>query len=252
MVKQDLEMRSAALQAWNQSGGLHQEALKLFKQHPRAHTISRCGRFVRRWGQGFAQRQSFSNKKPTGRRRKLDNETLDRAVGIFVAGNQQQDQPQPFSGINEALELSTDLNEIVTAHDMHPRTLLRNMQKALPSLKKCKEDLRPVLTERLKQQRLDACKQLLGYSDQYFRRIFFLDAKTMHIVPEAREVWVDTSQPMPIRTDSRKPRSGKDRRTLHFYAMVNWCVGPVALIYVTGTSGLKPAKTYTVCHSGSK
>ena len=74
----------------------------------------------------------------------------------------------------------------------------------------------------------------------------------MHIVLSTRKVWVDRTVSMRVKSDAWLPRSGKDRRTLHFYAMVNWCVGPVASVFVTGTSGLQQVKSYTVSHWSSK
>lgn len=242
-------MRLAAFQAWTQANANYKKAMEMFQQHPGFKSITRPDRFLRRWGAGFAQRKSFSDKKRPGRRRILSAELVRKAVSIFTAGDLQHDPPQPFTGIREALELSAELRAIASPHNMNPRTLLRNMQAAQPSLVKRMEDLKPILDQRLKTKRLVACDNLLKFSDQWFRRVFWLDAKTMHIEPKARKVWVDSKAPMPIRSDARKPRSGKDRRTLHFYAMVNWCVGPVALIYVTGTSEMEREKEYMVSHS---
>lgn len=244
----DEGMRLAAHEAWVQARGDSKAALPIFRQHPSAQSCKRPGRFLQRWGKGFSIRKSLRDQKRSGRPRKLTSDTVSRAVKLFTQGDPQDQDRSPFSSINEAIERTSELRDIVSTHAMSPRTLLRNMQAAQPDLVKRTEDLKPPMTSRLKQLRMDACDKLLQHSDQYFRRIFWLDAKTMHIVPKARKVWVESGAPLPVRTDSRLPRSGRDRRTLHFYAMVNWCVGPVAIRFVTGTSGLQHARPYTVSH----
>lgn len=242
----------AALQAWSQAKEKRTAALKHFRLHPCYTSCKRPGRFLLRWGRDFPSRNSLSDKKRSGRPRKLTAATVKRAAEVFIAGYTRDGIQQSFCGINEAIELSPELKSIVTSHNMHPRTLLRNMQAATPTLVKRNEDLKPILSTIQKQQRVNACINLLRFKDPYFWRIFWIDAKTMHISPGRARVWVDSSAPMRVKTDSRMPRSGRDRRTLHFYAMVNWCVGPVAIRFVTGTSGLERTKTYKVGQHPSK
>lgn len=245
-------MRLAAHEAWVEAKGDHQTALQLFKKHPGSSEIKRPGRFMQRWGNSFVIRKSLGDKQRCGRPRKLDSETVSRAAQCFKQGFTQDGNSQPFTSMNEAIELSAELRGIMTAHHLSPRTLLRNIQKSQPLLRKRTEDLKPPMNSRLKQLRMAACERLLEHGDRYFRRVFWIDAKTMHIVPSARKVWVESTAALPVRTDSRLPRSGRDRRTLHFYAMVNWCVGSVALRFVTGTSGLQHEHPYMVSHWPSK
>ena len=252
MGGKDESLRLAAHEAWVQARGDYKTAMQLFKQHPSSSTCTRPGRFMLRWGKGFNSRLTFNDQRRSGRPRKLSAETVNRAAEVFTQGFTQDGNNQAFSSVNEAIELSAELKAIVSTHDMNPQTLLRNMQEAQPGLVKRTEDLKPPLTNRLKQLRMTACHRLLQHSDNYFQRIFWIDAKTMHIVPSARKVWVQSKAPLPVRTDPRLPRSGRDRRTLHFYAMVNWCVGSVAIRFVTGTSGLQHAHPYTVGHWPSK
>ena len=246
MVTYDESMRLAAFVAWIQADGQYKQALQLFKKHPGAQGISRPDRFMKTWAKRMSQSKSLKDKQRSGRPCKLSRDIVNRAAQLFLAGNTQDGSKAPFTDLNEAFSKCPELRAIVSVNEMHPQTLLRNMQKVNPGLVKRKEDLKPVLNARLKGKRVTACNQLLGHSVAWFRRIFWLDAKTMHICPTARRVWVDKKHPMPVKSDSRMPRSGRDRRTLHFYAMVNWCGGPVAIIFVTGTSGLQHAHPYTV------
>ena len=248
MGAKDEGMRLVAHEAWIQAKGDHREALQLFRQHPGSSGCKRPGRFILRWGKEFSIRKSLSDRKRSGRPRKLDAASVSRAAKVFTQGHPHNGGSLPFTSINEAVEQSSELKEIVSTHAMSPRTLLRNMQKARPDLVKRTEDLKPPMDSRLKQLRMSACDKLLDHGDQYFKRIFWLDAKTMHIVPKAKKVWIESRAPIPVRSDPRLPRSGRDRRTLHFYAMVNWCVGPVAIRFVTGTSGLQHEHPYMVSH----
>lgn len=248
MGGKDEEMRVAAHEAWIEAKGDLKAARHVFKKHARSSTCKRPGRFLQRWGKEFIFRKGFKDRKRTGRPRKLSSETANRAAEAFMKGSVQNGKVQPYVSINEGLDMNPALKDIVSTHTMSPRTLLRNMQQVQPKLKKRTEDIKPVMNSRLKQLRMRACQQLLQFSDQYFRRIFWIDAKTMHILPTARTVWMEAGAPIPVRSDPRLPRSGRDRRTLHFYAAVNWCVGPVAIRFVTGTSGLQHARTYTVGH----
>ena len=248
----DEGMRLAAYVAWKKADGQYKQALKVFKQHPGARDISRPDRFLKYWAWRVAQRLSLRDKPRSGRPRKLSQQTVDRAIQLFLAGSPDDGSQAGFTDLNEAFDKCPELRAIVSSNQMHPQTLLRNMCAANPDMVKRREDLKPIMNNRLKEQRVTACNKLLQLSDGYFRRVFWLDAKTMHISPSARKVWVDRKLPSPVRSDARVPRSGRDRRTLHFYAMVNWCVGPVAIIFVTGTSGLQHAQPYTVSHSVSK
>lgn len=240
------------IRAWIQAGCDYKKALQLFRMLPCSQGISRPDRFLKEWAWRISKACSLHDKQRSGRPRKLDKDTVDRAVQLFLAGSTQDGNQTGFSDLKEALSSSPELQSIVSTHDMQPQTLLLNMQEANPNLVKRREDLKPMLTNRLKQQRVTACNKLLQYSDAWFRRVFWLDAKTMHIAPTARQVWVDSSVPMPVKKDTRMPRSGRDRRTLHFYSMVNWCVGPVAIMFVTGTSGLQHAQPYVVSQLASK
>ena len=246
MGRIDEDTRLAAVVAWRSASGHYKTAMQLFKQHPKFKSISRPDRVLKHYSLRAAQGQGLQDKQRSGRPRKLDQPTTARATQLFLAGSAQNGRQESFTGINEALSLNEELKGIVSTHNMSPRTLLRNMQSHTPSLKKRTEDLKPILNTRLKNLRLAACSKLLQFSDRYFKRIFWIDAKTMHIMPSARRVWVDSSLPMPVKSDSRMPRSGRDRRTLHFYSMVTWSTGPVAIMFVTGTSGLQHAQPYMV------
>lgn len=248
----DEGMRLAAYVAWKQADGHYKEALQLFKQHTGADAISRPDRFLKYWAKVVGQSLSLRDKPRSGRPRKLSQQAVNRAVQLFLAGSSHNGSQAAFTDLNEALDKCPELRAIVSNSQMHPQTLLRNMRAANPDLVKRTEDLKPILNNKLKEQRVTACHKLLQFSNAYFRRVFWLDAKTMHISPSARKVWVDRKLPSHVKSDARVPRSGRDRRTLHFYAMVNWCAGPVAMIFVTGTSGLQHAQPYTVSHSVSK
>lgn len=244
----DEELRMAAYSAWEQSSHNYKAAMQLYRKHPRSKECTRPDRFLKAWGAGFKDRKMFTDRKRSGRPRKLTQETVDRAAALFAAGHTQSGSHQAFTGINDALEHSTELKSIVRAAQMNPRTLLRNMVASHPELKKRTEDVKPTLSSILKAGRVTECEKLVEHSLDWFKRVFWLDAKTMHIAPTARKVWVDSTLPMPVKSDARIPRSGRDRRTLHFYAMVNWCTGPVAIKFVTGTSCLQHAQPYTVSH----
>ena len=252
MGKIDEEMRLAAVVAWRSAFGQYKLAMQLFKQHPKFKSISRPDRVLKRYGQRADQGHGLQDKPRPGRPRKLDQPTVARATQLFLAGSDQNGRQESYTGVNEAISMNTELRALVNTHNIAPRTLLRNMQSSHPTLVKRKEDLKPIMNTRLKGLRVSACSKLLQHSDRYFRRIFWIDAKTMHIAPGARKVWVDSKFPMKVKSDSRMPRSGRDRRTLHFYSMVNWCTGPVAMLYVTGTSGLQHAQPFMVSQLGLK
>ncbi len=232
MGGKDEEMRGAAHEAWIEAKGGLKAARHVLKKHARSSTCKRPGRFLQRWGKEYKKfifRKGFKDRKRTGRPRKLRPETANRAAEAFMKGSVQNGKVQPYVSINEGLDMNPDLKDIISTHTMSPRTLLRTMQQVQPKLKKRTEDTKPVMNSRLKQLHMRARQQLLQFSDQYFRRIFWIDAKTMHILPTARKVWMEAGAPISVRSDARLPRSGRDRRTLHFYAAVNWCVGLVAI-----------------------
>ena len=188
MGRIDEDTRLAAVVAWRSASGHYKTAMQLFKQHPKFKSISRPDRVLKHYSLRAAQGQGLQDRQRSGRPRKLDQPTTARATQLFLAGSAQNGRQESFTGINEALSLNEELKGIVSTHNMSPRTLLRNMQSHTPSLKKRTEDLKPILNTRLKNLRPAACSKLLQFSDGYFKRIFWIDAKTMHIVPSARRV----------------------------------------------------------------
>ena len=142
--------------------------------------------------------------------------------------------------------MSPELRAIVSTDGAGSRTLLQTMQSSKPTLAKRTEDWKPTPDMRLKGLRMLTCSKLLEYSDTFFGCIFWMDANTMRFEPVASRVWVDSKFSMKAKSGPRMPCGKRDCRILHQHSMTTWCRGPVAMLYVTGNSGLQHAQPFTV------
>lgn len=111
----------------------------------------------------------------------------------------------------------------------------------VPTLKRVKIQVKVWLKPEIKSQRVAAAAKLLDLPPAWFESVVWLDCKTMYINPSSYYAWVDTATMSPhdlVKEDKRCRARGKELVKLKFYIAVNAKCGPVALVWVTGTSGL--------------
>lgn len=117
--------------------------------------------------------------------------------------------------------------------------LLQCMKKFDPTLTQKQAKARPALSEAQKADRKEKAAILIAKDDNYFKRVFWIDAKTIYMTPmRGRYAWNNCNHQHRVIEDERFKPSRKVVK-LNYYACVNYLKGPVAIIFVTGTTGLK-------------
>jgi hypothetical protein len=156
-----------------------------------------------------------------------------------------------YESMAEAMQHEAVLRNTVAQCDITPRQLLKNMHAADPTLARGKEKLRRYLTKKHRQARRKAARALLRLPKHYMKRVFWLDAKHLYIVPPTGMVWCDTAELGSLFVEDPKAKLSHPLCINH-YAMVNWFTGPVDLVFVTGTTkkkgGYKVGPTRAVHH----
>lgn len=87
-------------------------------------------------------------------------------------------------------------------------------------------------------------------SNQFVHRIIWIDAKKFYIKPKSYRVWGLAGTPSTVVHDPRV----KGTWVVHYYAAVNYLIGGVVLVFVSGTKGkgYAPATKYEVGYDGVK
>jgi hypothetical protein len=216
-----------------------------------ARQISKLKVFVKRWGQRLKKSGNTLPMKKSGRPRKLSPEDMQLCIKAFLKGFRVGDQFRPFTSINNAVLQCPALHHTCVTHQIKPKNLLEMMRRARASLKKVKKRVRTPFTVTIKNYRMKVAQSLYDKDSEFFSRIFFIDAKKIHVMPLNMAVWVDPKQDEFILEDRRRGASGQAAVTMQFYAMVNAKLGPVSLVFTTGTTGRKgfQGKVYTVSDS---
>jgi hypothetical protein len=149
---------------------------------------------------------------------------------------------KPYLSVTQAVNTSPYMHAMCVQYNIKPRNLLCMMKREKTSLKKVKKQVRTPFTQELKERRMKIAQELhtiYNLTPSYFKNIFFVDAKKIHIMPKGVAVWVDAKTDEFMLEDARTSASGKTGVTLQFYAVVNAVAGPVAMVYTTGTTGMK-------------
>jgi hypothetical protein len=232
--------RHHAAVAYEAHPGNLKAAVTEFKQRCKkaASEIKCVYRFVKRWGQRMLEEGCTDEALKSGRPTKLPQPLLQKCIKTFVKGMKWRNTYKPFTSINHAVNESAELKQVCSDYDIKPKNLLAMMKRARKSLRKVKKRVRPPFSQELKNERMAVAAQLQHKDANYFKRIFYIDAKKIHVLPEKVAVWVDTKRDELVLEDQRAKSSGRNGVVLNFYAMVNALVGPVAIAFTTGTSGI--------------
>lgn len=236
------QLRHAAHDAWIEANKDRRRAIQLLRQHPEGAALARPGRFIMKWGAGFQQRRTYADAPRSGRPRLVQPADVKRAAEILVAGYDFNGIQRGYGSFQHALEESEELKQILQRSGVKSAHLLRCIKCVHPEIVFRVQPVKPAFNLKQKKARVRDSKRLMKRSDRWRQEMFWVDAKKMHIKATPRLAWLDKTQLTATVPDSRTD----GRVTLHFYAMVNAKGGPVALKYVTGTTGLQSDAQYLV------
>ena len=207
--------------------------------------VPRPERFCRRWGERRLATGGVEDAVRSGRPKKLTEEWVDRVITALSQGYEMPTstgtKTVPYRTWTQFCQNSTVAMECLEATGVTPAHLLKICQLTLPTLKRVKIQVKVWLRPEIKAQRVAAATKLLDLPSSWFESVVWMDCKTMYINPTTYYAWVDTATMSPnslVKEDKRCRARGKELVKLKFYIAVNALYGPVALIWVTGTTGL--------------
>jgi hypothetical protein len=240
-------IRKAGATAWHQANGDAARAIKLFAaKHPtECAAMPRPEKNLQRWAEEWADRPDYSDKHRSGRQRVIQDEARLRMCAAalkrtrMIGGTRRH-----YTSIQEAARYEKVIRNTMEEYGVTADHLLRACKRIYPNLTTGRERRRRYLTKQHRAKRMRLAKRLLRKAQYYWKKVFWLDAKHFYIVPPTFRVFCDKKDKSAIYVED--PHARTTPICLHYYAAVNWFTGAVALVWVTGTTGLK--KRYVSDH----
>jgi hypothetical protein len=193
---------------------------------------------LKRWCEGWADRDSYDNKKGGGRPRKItDSAELTRCCTALKRGRRIGGVWRHYTSIKEAAAYEKVIRTTAKKYGVSLKHLLRALHRHDPKLAMGKEKLRRYLDKAHRAERRRIARAMLRKPLSYFMRVFWLDAKHLYIVPPVGCVWCDAAELGSLFVEDPTARSKP--WCLNYYAVVNWFGGAVDLVWVSGTTGQK-------------
>lgn len=246
--KARLRLRLSAIECWFESKKEIGLAVRLFKnRNPNLHPGMNYARFIRNWVDNLTKHFDLYPHYGEGRPVKLPVEAAQRAVELLWDGHVVEGKKRYFRSIAQAVALKPELKAITKKYDIKPATLLRHMKDVEGDVRLRLEVVKRCLTDDNKAQRLKSSKQLMLWPLERLRRTFWIDAATIYIVPKSQRVYAPPDAHM-VETDDRMPNHSSQLQKLRFYVCINAILGPVAIKFITGTTGLHTEEEWLVRH----
>jgi hypothetical protein len=234
------KVRKDGAVCWHKANGDRRKAVELFKemQPDAAASMSRPEENLKRWAVDWACRDSFHRKRGSGRQRTITNtEELLKCCKALKRATRFDKLWRHYKSIDEAATHEKVISDTAAKYGVSLAHLLRAMHRVDPHLTRGKEKLRRYLDKEHRASRRKIARAMLRLPLKYFKRVFWLDAKHLYVVPPTDHVWCDTSELASLFVED--PDARVKPICLHYYAVVNWFVGAVDLVWVTGTTGVK-------------
>jgi hypothetical protein len=257
-------LRHLAALAWDKAGDsrgqrgqalTHQQRMVLasgiFTSECPNHGIGRVSRFIGRWGPRISSGGSAADAPGRGCKSKLTPELCKEAAKILIDGWLDGDgHHQPFIDVDDALNRSARLKSIRQAAGLAPGTLWRRCKEVEREVSRKMMHFKPALSRAQRRERVAACRRLLKMADlsDYLKRTFWIDSKKMYMKPTPSKVIWPKSKRAPLAEHRLASFKKQDQVVVHYYAVVNYFVGPVLYVEVTGTTGLKTKYKVRVKH----
>ena len=207
--------------------------------------LSRPAAYCQKWGERRLQTHTVADAPRSGAPKKLKEEHVDAVITSLSFGYIRLDTSGPtrvpFSSWSFFTNNDPTAVSVLASTGVTPRHLLRACQATLPTLKRKKIQLRVWLRPATKAERVADSQTLLGKTDRWFFSVVWVDAKTLYINPTTAYAWVNTADMAghKLEREDRRVRPKKSLAVkLKFYIAVNALYGPVALVWVTGTTGM--------------
>jgi transposase len=238
------QLRRLAASVWSTSDHNIKEAVRQMQVGCKNQGLKMPGapeKFIRRWGKRYeATKSTATNSSNAGRKPTLTEEQVVELLECLLAWK-KEGRRFPWSSIKKFMTGHPRVKEIVAATNASVKAVTRALKRWLPSLGRARIEVRPKLTPKQKHARVMACKRLLRLPFRKFQDTVWIDAKVLYVNLKFRHGWIDTAdtpgQDLVQESVMSKSKHAKMIK-LKYYAAVNADVGPVAIVFTTGTTGM--------------
>lgn len=222
-------------------------ASRLFKKLYPTFKKPKPSRYINTWSSNLWDYGTLLTPTAPGPKPKLPKSAVRRAINLLYEGWENEGKRLAYTSINEALQHSPGLRAILSRYKVKEDSLLRRMKELLPSVKKRLLFFKRQLTPEQQEARLQAVTRLLkDWPLEKLRRVFWVDASTIIIKPRGIKVYLPPGHRALVFTDDRLQRHSSKIQKLKFYICVNAILGPVALVFTTGTTDMEPTGNWQV------
>jgi hypothetical protein len=221
-----------------------------------ARSVAGARAFVQRWGNAFQKTGSVADAAGRGRKPKVPHHVLVMAADAFKAGwCNDTGESFYYTSIMEALDgmmahpyLVWVKQSFNVGNDYH--TLLRHMMEVDADLCHAKRSAKHKFSPEQKQKRIAYCQGWLAKGPAVLLSellsVVWIDSKKGFVGCTGEWVW--TSRETTYQPDFPVDPKLFGKVALNFYIAVNALIGPVSLVFVSGTTGKE--KKYKVSYWG--
>jgi len=251
----DMRWRLAAVNCWavakhDASKNKHQRitrAVALFKAECPDCNQKKPARYIQYWAEHLRLYGHLATRHGGGAEPAVPDADAEAAVELLYQGFEAEGQHLAFTSIGQALALCPALKAIQVRCGVTEGTLLRAIKRVRWSVRRRLLKLKNWLSPQHQAARLRDCNILVkDWPVERLRRVFWIDAATIIIKPHGMRVYLPPGCRALVFSDPRMPKHPSQIKKMKFYICVNAILGPVALVFVTGTSELEPAGNWLV------
>lgn len=223
------------------------KASKLFRQLNKGHLPAKPARYISDWVEHLQSYGTLSSLSPAGPKQRLPKSAVRQAIELLYEGYENEGRQLAYTSMSEALEHNSGLKRILSRYSVEADTLLRRMRKLCPSVRKRLLKMKRQLTPEQQARRLTDVETLLRkWPVEKLQRVFWIDAATIIIRPKGIKVYLPPGHRALVFADPRLQRHSSKIQKLKFYICVNAILGPVALVFTSGTTDMPPAGNWEV------
>lgn len=201
----------------------------------------RLWRFIAKYAERRRKLQHVADLDGRGRKCQLTEADARTACDILLAGYvDRHGQRQPFTSLASALGMNAELRRIKRRCKIRTnRTLWQRLTAFDRRLALRAVRVRAPLTAAQKQKRREAAAHIaarIRADPDWLKRVFWIDAKKMYIRPRRRKVIVNAESSTDYLCIPGVSWRKQDVRCVFYYAVVNYFVGAVLFVVVSGTT----------------
>ena len=247
--RSDPHHRLFAIKAYIMADGDMDEACALFREMCPEDPPANVAQYIHYWWDALNSRYSLLDV-PHGHQSTLTDGTVERCLELVWEGYWSEGYHLAPLHIKDALANIPELAALLEASGVSEETLWAHMRQLEPGLRRRHVVLKSRLTDAHKMARWEEASRLRRWRHTELRRVFWIDATSIHVLPKGYKALVPPDANFVIE-DDRLAKDYKHAIVMRFYCCVNAVAGPVAFKFHTGTTKLKLPNKYMVSASAA-